>query len=210
MLILRNSGHWTFPVHGFVEASSNARGVALADLDGDGDLDLATANVADGMMNTALNDGTGAFTIHQQLLAGDEPTKVMILDVDNDEDLDVVVRTYSRGISLFRNGLVSSAGGGTTNVPAEFELFANYPNPFNPSTMITFALPAASRVRLEVYNTIGQRVEVLKDGAMDAGTHQVRWESHAPAGIYWCRMRAETTGGERVWYDRTMKMVLIR
>ena len=75
--------------------------------------------------------------------------------------------------------------------------------------MITFALPAVSRVRLEVYNTIGQRVEVLNDGIMDAGTHQVRWESHAPAGIYWCRMRAETTGSAHERFERTMKMVLI-
>ena len=77
------------------------------------------------------------------------------------------------------------------------------------SKMITFALPAVSRVRLEVYNTIGQRVEVLNDGIMDAGTHQVRWESHAPAGIYWCRMRAETTGSAHERFERTMKMVLI-
>jgi hypothetical protein len=210
VMFLRNAGHWTFAAHGFVETSSMAWDVALADLDGDGDLDIATSNRFDGMMNTALNDGSGMFAIDQQLLAGAEPTKVDVLDVDGDDDLDVVLRTYSDAIKLFRNGMITSAGDGTADLPSSFELYANYPNPFNPSTTIRFAVPSSSHVRMEIYNTLGQRIEVLKEGIMAAGTHLVQWEAHVPAGVYWCRFTAATIGGDPRSMERTIPMVLIR
>ena len=56
-------------------------------------------------------------------------------------------------------------------LPEGFELGANYPNPFNPSTIIPYQLPRAMQVRLEVFNILGQRIATLVDGEVPAGLH---------------------------------------
>ena len=58
----------------------------------------------------------------------------------------------------------------------------NYPNPFNPYTIIEYGIPEASRVRLIVYNVLGQEVRVLEDGYMDAGKYAVRWDGRDEIG----------------------------
>ncbi|HEY9167840.1 MAG TPA: GLUG motif-containing protein, partial [Candidatus Kryptonia bacterium] len=59
----------------------------------------------------------------------------------------------------------------TVNVPKNYALYQNYPNPFNPSTAIRFDLKQASNVTLEIYNTLGQRVEKWSNGVMGAGRY---------------------------------------
>ncbi len=67
-------------------------------------------------------------------------------------------------------------------LPEGFELGANYPNPFNPSTMIPYRLPAAMHVRLQVFNLLGQRVATLVDGEQPAGFHTASWDATDAAG----------------------------
>ena len=67
-------------------------------------------------------------------------------------------------------------------LPERFGLGANYPNPFNPSTMIPYRLPAAMHVRLEVFNLLGQRVSTLVDGERPAGSHTASWDATDAAG----------------------------
>ena len=67
-------------------------------------------------------------------------------------------------------------------LPERFELGANYPNPFNPSTMIPYQLPAPMHVRLEVFNILGQRVATLVDGEQPAGFHTASWDATDAAG----------------------------
>ena len=67
-------------------------------------------------------------------------------------------------------------------LPEQFELGANYPNPFNPSTMIPYQLPTAMYVRLEVFNILGQRVATLVDGEQPAGFHTASWDATDEAG----------------------------
>ena len=70
----------------------------------------------------------------------------------------------------------------TGALPEQFELGANYPNPFNPSTMIPYQLPAAMYVRLEVFNILGQRVATLVDGERPSGFHTASWDATDAAG----------------------------
>jgi hypothetical protein len=94
-------------------------------------------------------------------------------------------------------------------VPYTFRLDQNVPNPFNPSTMISFSLDRAADVSLAVYNILGQRVRVLLDDYRPAGQYEIIWdgksESKRPvaSGIYFYRL---------VMGDRALarKMVLIR
>ncbi len=88
--------------------------------------------------------------------------------------------------------------------PSTYELAQNYPNPFNPATTVSFTLPAAGQVSLEVYNILGQRVAVLADGYFGAGTHQVTWDaSSVSSGVYLYRLSA----GD---FNQTRKMLLVK
>jgi hypothetical protein len=87
---------------------------------------------------------------------------------------------------------------------ATFKLSQNSPNPFDHITQIRYALPRDCRVRLEIFNILGQRVAVLADGEQTAGEKAVKWEAASLAsGIYFCRLQA---GG----FAATRKMILLR
>ena len=73
----------------------------------------------------------------------------------------------------------------------DFVLYQNYPNPFNPATRIRFNIKSATRVKLEVYNLIGEQVRVLIDGNMDEGTYEVEFNGrNLPSGVYAYRLEA--------------------
>ena len=73
----------------------------------------------------------------------------------------------------------------------------NYPNPFNPSTQIGFTLPESAQVSLAVYDVLGRQVQLLLDGAMEAGSHEVTFDaSDLPSGTYLYRL--ETPQGTLV------------
>jgi hypothetical protein len=82
-------------------------------------------------------------------------------------------------------------------VPKAFVLGDNYPNPFNPSTTIPVAIPKFSRIRLAVYNILGQEVRTLYTGSLDAGNYAFIWDGSSESGrpvstgVYIVRM---TTG----------------
>ncbi len=87
---------------------------------------------------------------------------------------------------------ISTNSQSLADVPSEFALLANYPNPFNPQTTTAFQLPKASQVRLAVYNLLGREVAVLVDQTMEAGTHQVTFQAgNLPSGTYLLRMAAD-------------------
>ncbi len=88
--------------------------------------------------------------------------------------------------------------------PVEFSLRQNFPNPFNPSTTISYSLGRAARVTLEVYNVLGQRVAVLADGVETAGTHAVRFDATGmSSGMYLYRL---ATGS----FVETRRMLLVK
>ncbi|MDY0083803.1 MAG: SBBP repeat-containing protein [Ignavibacteriaceae bacterium] len=79
--------------------------------------------------------------------------------------------------------------------PKEYKLHQNYPNPFNPSTTIKYALPFESHVRLSVYNTLGELIEVLEDAVKEAGYYDINWNaSYYSSGIYIYTLEASATG----------------
>lgn len=102
------------------------------------------------------------------------------------------------------NEMVTSTEEENKNLPAKFSLHQNSPNPFNPVTIISFDLPRQSDVQIEVFNTLGQRVELLQDGVMNAGRHTVSFDAgNLASGIYLYRLSA---GG----FSQTKLLTLVK
>jgi hypothetical protein len=97
------------------------------------------------------------------------------------------------------------------HIPVEFALRGNFPNPFNPSTLIEYALPAESRVKLTVFDLLGREVAVIADGVEGAGHRRAEWHAgQAAGGVYVYRLEATAVGRPGVRFTATGKMVLIR
>ncbi|MBF8294191.1 MAG: hypothetical protein HW389_736 [Bacteroidetes bacterium] len=96
-----------------------------------------------------------------------------------------------------------------SNVPGDFALSQNFPNPFNPSTQIRFTIPHEGQVKLSVFDLLGREAKVLYHGFLPAGEHTVAWDGRnasgesAPSGVYFYRL----THGDR---QVTRKLLLIR
>lgn len=90
------------------------------------------------------------------------------------------------------------------DIPNRFALIGNHPNPFNAVTAITYELPEAAEVSLDVYNLLGQKVIKLVDGVEDAGAHRVQWDAASySSGIYFYKLSV----GEKVF---TRRMTVIK
>ena len=89
--------------------------------------------------------------------------------------------------------LALEASGEVAALPDRMELGQNYPNPFNPSTIIPYQLPAPSRVRLDVFNILGQRLATLVDEDKPAGFHTASWAGVDGSGRG-CRRGSISTG----------------
>jgi hypothetical protein len=97
---------------------------------------------------------------------------------------DFVLQTRGYYISLNKQ----------TVLPTSYELLNNYPNPFNPSTVILYTLPEATDVKLEIYNVLGQRVRVLVNGHQSPGYKTMVWDGkndkgeNVSSGIYFYKL----------------------
>ncbi len=89
-------------------------------------------------------------------------------------------------------------------LPGEFRLEANYPNPFNPATIISFNIPTHEFVTLEVFDALGQKVKTLVSTNLAAGNYQVEFDgSRLTSGTYFYRL----TAGD---FNQVKKMVLAK
>lgn len=69
--------------------------------------------------------------------------------------------------------------------PESFELFQNFPNPFNPSTTISYQLPIATNVNVKIFDLLGKEIETIADGMEPPGAHQHQWSGSSKAsGMY--------------------------
>jgi predicted GH43/DUF377 family glycosyl hydrolase len=97
-------------------------------------------------------------------------------------------------------------------VPTSFALQQNFPNPFNPATVISYQLALNSQVTLKVYDVLGREVATLVNERKDAGTYSVRWNASGFAtGMYLVRMQARpTNGGQPGGFIDTKKVLLMK
>ncbi|MFZ5517711.1 MAG: M14 family zinc carboxypeptidase [Candidatus Zhuqueibacterota bacterium] len=90
-----------------------------------------------------------------------------------------------------------------TDISADYRLYENYPNPFNPLTHISFQLPARGFVDLKIYDILGREIRSLVQDVQEAGVHQVAWDGNdesgnaVASGVYFCRMKSSDFGATR-------------
>lgn len=136
-------------------------------------------------------------------------TEAFALNIDFIADDDFKAGIFQSGIALvseIQNKETFEDTGLRSNVTSEESVFKakNYPNPFNPSTTITYFLPEATDVTLTVYDRLGREVSVLVSGNQSEGTHSVEFNAESlPSGIYFYRIKTPL-------HTEVMKMMLAK
>ncbi|MDP2365145.1 MAG: T9SS type A sorting domain-containing protein, partial [Ignavibacteria bacterium] len=104
------------------------------------------------------------------------------------------------GLTVYSNDLITSVDDDNLYIPESITLHQNYPNPFNPTTNILIELKEKTFVSLEVFNSIGQRVAVLLNNQLSAGSTNVSFDaSSLSTGVYLYRLNANgITSGKKM------------
>lgn len=213
--IYRNDGGDVFTPIGADLTGVDRSSSAWGDFDGDGDLDLIIAGQipSENERATAIiyrNQGDDTFTSIGADLVGVDASSSEWADYDGDGDLDLVVNgsddSGSRLARVYENTKITTSvpGHNKSDAPSTYALFRNYPNPFNPATVIRYQLPQASRVSLQVFDVLGRRVRTLVDKRQPAGVKSVQFEAgELPGGIYFYRIQAGS-------FRETQAMMLLK
>ncbi|MFC1569358.1 FlgD immunoglobulin-like domain containing protein, partial [bacterium] len=155
-------------------------------------------------------------------IATTELTETSLLGVAHNPNRNEFLCAYVQGNTISATGLdifgiilngteppPSDIASRNTLNPDEFGLNANYPNPFNPSTTISFQLPKTTQVTVTVYDLQGKNIATLLEQSLTAGKHQVQWDGRNDAGndvasgVYFYKVHA----GQNV---KSSKMTLLR
>lgn len=148
------------------------------------------------------------------LPSGSYRGRLSILDPDlgfaQQFDLGEIAVAGNRRWDIELRQIATAIGAPASSMPPrQAELLPSFPNPFNSTTLVPFHLPAEGRVRLEVFDILGQRVAILIDDLRAAGKHMATWDGQTDdgqrvsSGVYFCQFRS---GSVRV----TQKMLLLR
>ena len=126
---------------------------------------------------------------------------------DIQSGLYLSIKKNANNVTIFVDsvGTISSLENETDDrTIRSYELSQNYPNPFNPSTTIQFALPQAAFVSLEVFNIVGERVDVLVSQELNSGQYNYTWNGLTlTSGVYFYRLQAGN-------FVETRKMILLK
>ncbi len=155
-------------------------------------------NVEPGSGQVAVGD-TGSFTLTMNAEGVSADTYQDTMEVVTDDP-----DKRSSLIPLQVEIKESTGLGDKDGLPEKFVLEANYPNPFNPETIIRYALPKATQVEIDVYNTIGRQVSTLVNDHQKAGYHRVTFDgSRLTSGVYLYRIKTDD-------FQKTRKMLLVK
>jgi hypothetical protein len=137
------------------------------------------------------------------LVAKCDVAEVIVYNVSLSETDRKSVEAYlsTKYGSAFPTGVV---GQKTGNLPAQFALEQNFPNPFNPTTVVRYQLPAASNVRLVVFDLLGREVSSLVNEREGPGSYEVKFDGAGlSSGVYFYRLTADNL-------VQTRKLMMLR
>jgi hypothetical protein len=138
------------------------------------------------------------------------PFSYSFIDYGGNEMSMTFLDANSDGVWCFPVKTPPGAVDGTNpNVPATYSLGQNFPNPFNPTTVIAYGMERKGKIDISIFNVLGQHVKTLVDGEAEAGVHQAVWDgtdqngAAVASGVYFYKMTTEK-------YVETRKMALMR
>ena len=209
MATLRGNGDGTFGPPIQIGPIYGASPVGIADLDGDGSLDLVATNTYLSTATVLLGNGDETFGRRLDYSTGIGPSSVAIGDLDHDGAFDVVVANRdAQSVSVLRNiGAPTVVGVGPGRAPVSLVAHV-HPTPARDDVTLDFELPRAARTVVSVFDLTGRSVTTLASGSFAAGPHTIRWDrrrangSTVRPGIYFVDVR---TGDLRV----TRRAVLV-
>jgi hypothetical protein len=125
--------------------------------------------------------------------------------IDEDKNLTEIHENNNKSWAILQKSTVSALPSDSeTGLPLTYSLRQNYPNPFNPATEIEFTIPVAEKVKLTIYNILGERIISVVDGDLLAGKHAYRFDGrNLSSGVYFYRLEAGN-------FVQSRKMVLLR
>jgi len=118
--------------------------------------------------------------------------------------------------TLSKSTSEASLSNSEDNIPDQFELYAAYPNPFNPSTTFRYASPWDGIVKVEIYNALGQRVRLFEKSHFSKGTNELVWNgkndfgSMVTSGIYFVRFIAESKRDKTQRFEGLSKVIFLK
>jgi len=163
---------------------------------------VVAADTRGNVLGYGLTDGDGAYSINGLPAA----TVNITVDRDGYEPASSIVDVSAADFSMKRDFDLTSVTDAEAAgpLPSSFQLEQNFPNPFNPTTLLRYHLPVSSPVKLVVYDLLGREVKVLVNEQKEAGVYTVQFDARGLAsGTYISRL----TAGDFV---QTRKLVLVR
>ncbi|NQV18941.1 MAG: VCBS repeat-containing protein [Armatimonadetes bacterium] len=160
-------------------------------------LDVITGNLWGEVQFFRNNEGTWMEDpAHVSGITGGQNTTPALADLNNDGDLDLTLGNYDGSFNYYENFHIMMDIDPEQPQPNSYKL-CNYPNPFNPETIISFGLKSDSHVLLQIYNIKGQLVTTLLKENVNAGYHEILWNGkdsngeQVASGLYLYRMTTE-------------------
>jgi len=199
-----NLGFWNFQnnVIGVGSSLDGAKDACAADFDFDDDLDIVVIAAFEDQIIWGENDGWQNFQPHIIASGYDFPYRIQVGDMDGDFDIDIVSVAYNDDVLDWWENTYFDSHTSDLNLSTASQLIPNeniisvHPNPFNPSTTISFDLPEAGQVSLKVYDVMGREVAKLFEGYKIAGTHEVIFDAKdLVSGMYFIRLEAGKSAG---------------
>ena len=174
-------------------------------------------------------DSSGANLLNSTFLGGNEIDSGEDITLDNNSNIYIVGNTFSKDFPVTSGAYNESYNGGEFDIfvsklnfegtvkaldyfkelPKEYRLLQNFPNPFNPETTIIYEIPINVRyerqdVRLVVYDILGREIAVFANGQQKPGYYQVKWNAiNQPNGVYFYQLNV----GD---YKETKKMMMLK
>ena len=144
-------------------------------------------------------DGKSMWRFYQDHLIS---TYIQCITMDKKNHL--WIGTQYGATEMIDSTLASIKHSSGANLPDGYSLSQNFPNPFNPTTMLTYRVPVLGHVILKVYDVLGRNVKTLVDERRTPGSYSVTFDaSDLPSGVYFCRLQAGA-------FNETRKLTVLK
>ena len=136
------------------------------------------------------------------------PINNAFVEIIDEDDTTNYYSTYTNESGSFIISNITDVYKSSNKLPNNFLVLSNYPNPFNPSTIIYYELPRAENIEIKIYDIIGREVRTILSKFQKAGIYNISWDGRSnfnkpvAAGVYLCRLKTKDQ-------SKVHKMVLL-